>query len=213
MAIIMLFELTLDYQIIIPLMLACVVAHYVSRAFQPKSIYAESLKRKGDERIEHELSSLRVSDLMKKDPISVREDAPFVDIAQNFILNRFNYLYVVDAKNAFTGAICLHDVKAYLNSPEIARLVIARDLAGRDFRPSPPTPPCPTRSPSFPSSTATAFRWSATPGKTGLSEAFQKPTLSWRWRNRRSRMRRRTGDEMCLDAVNFLPPPIAPEAI
>ena len=32
MAIIMIFELTLDYQIILPLMLACVVAYYISSA-------------------------------------------------------------------------------------------------------------------------------------------------------------------------------------
>jgi CIC family chloride channel protein len=133
MAIIMLFELTLDYQIILPLMLACVVAHYVSRAFEPKSIYAESLKRKGDERIQHELSSLRVADLMKKDPVSVHEDAPFVEIAQNFIRNRFNYLYVVDGGHTFAGAISLHDIKAYLNSPELASLVIARDLLQDKF--------------------------------------------------------------------------------
>jgi len=40
MAIIMLFELTLDYQLILPLMLACVVAHYTCLAFEKDSIYS-----------------------------------------------------------------------------------------------------------------------------------------------------------------------------
>ena len=54
MAIIMLFELTLDYELILPLMLACVVAHYACLAFEQKSIYAESLKRKGGELSRHQ---------------------------------------------------------------------------------------------------------------------------------------------------------------
>ncbi len=44
MAIIMIFELTLDYQIILPLMLACVVGYYTSVGFEKRSIYSEALK-------------------------------------------------------------------------------------------------------------------------------------------------------------------------
>ena len=62
MAIIMLFEMTLDYEIILPLMLACVVAHYVATAFEPASIYSESLKRKGAAFVRQQLAALRVAD-------------------------------------------------------------------------------------------------------------------------------------------------------
>ena len=128
MAIIMLFELTLDYQMILPLMLACVVAHYVSRGFNPKSIYAESLKRKGATAFKKQFSSLHVADLMKSNPVSVREGAPFAKIAESFIKHRFVHLYVVDETERFKGVINLHDIKAYLASRELANLVIARDL-------------------------------------------------------------------------------------
>src|SRR6266403_4810824 len=47
MAIIMIFELTLDYEIILPLMLACVVGYYTSVSIERRSIYSEPLKRKG----------------------------------------------------------------------------------------------------------------------------------------------------------------------
>jgi len=128
MAIIMIFELTLDYQVMLPLMLACVVAHYVSRAFNPKSIYAESLKRKGAGEFQQRFASLRVSELMKRDLVSVRESASFAEIADCFIHNRFSYLYVVDDHGAFMGAICLHDIKSYLRNRDLAKLVIASDL-------------------------------------------------------------------------------------
>ena len=76
MAIIMLFEMTLDYEIILPLMLACVVAHYVSTAIEPASIYSDSLKRKGAAFVRQQLAALRVADLMKKDPVAVGEISP-----------------------------------------------------------------------------------------------------------------------------------------
>jgi CIC family chloride channel protein len=133
MAIIMLFELTLDYQIILPLMLACVVAHYVSLGIQSKSIYAESLQRKGAGLFERQLASLSVSDLMKKDPVSILETGRFSEIAQSFITHHFNYLYVVDDQGHFKGAISLHDIKSYLNDPELADIVIARDIMRERF--------------------------------------------------------------------------------
>lgn len=135
MAILMLFEMTLDYQMILPLMAACIVALYVSRSIEPKSIYAHSLKEKGAGLFSHQLSEMPVAGIMRKDPMAVRESASFEEIAQRFIDNRFNYLYVVDAQGRFQGVISLHDIKSYLNDPNLARLVIARDI----MRPSFPT--------------------------------------------------------------------------
>jgi len=134
MAIIILFELTLDYQIILPLMLACVVAHYVSLGFEDKSIYAESLKRKGAGAFEQQLASLSVADLMKKNPVTVLENSRFSEIAHCFITHRFNYLYVVDAAQHFKGVISLHDIKSYLSDPELAEIVIARDIMQETFQ-------------------------------------------------------------------------------
>ena len=133
MAIIMLFEMTLDYEIILPLMLACVIAHYTSTAFEPASIYSESLKRKGAAYVRQQLASLRVADLMKKNPVAVGEVSRFAEIAENFLTNRFNYLYVVGPDRTFKGAISLHDVKNYLNTPELAGIIIARDIVREQF--------------------------------------------------------------------------------
>jgi len=133
MAIIMLFELTLDYQIILPLMLACVVGHYTSLALNKSSIYEESFLRKGAADFNRQLASLRVADLMKRNPPCVGENARFVDIAENFITHRFNYLYVVSDEGKLLGAISLHDVKNYLNEPDLAQIIIARDLLREGF--------------------------------------------------------------------------------
>lgn len=133
MAIIMIFEMTLDYQMILPLMLACVIAHYTASAVEPDSIYAESLKRKGVGVFRSQLTDLRVADLMKPNPAFVTESANFDEIAQSFITRHFNYLYVVDNEMRFKGAVALHDIKNYLNAPDLAEFVIARDIARDDF--------------------------------------------------------------------------------
>ena len=132
MAIIMIFELTLDYQIILPLMLACVIGYYTSVSFEKRSIYSEALKRKGAGDYRHQLAELHVRDLMKPDPLTVSPTARFAEIAQKFVANRFNYLYVTES-GQFVGAISLHDIKNYLNAPELAELVIAGDILREDF--------------------------------------------------------------------------------
>jgi CIC family chloride channel protein len=70
---------------------------------------------------------------MKKNPVSVGEVSRFTEIAENFLTNRFNYLYVVGADRMFKGAISLHDVKNYLNAPELASIIIARDIMREQF--------------------------------------------------------------------------------
>jgi len=71
MAIVMIFEITLDYQIILPLMLACVVAHYTSVSIEKQSIYAEALKRKGAGDYRKQLAELHVRDIMKPKPLTI----------------------------------------------------------------------------------------------------------------------------------------------
>lgn len=133
MAILIVFEMTLDYQMILPLMLACVVAHYVSRRINPQSIYAESLRRKGEALFDSQLAAMRVADLMKPDPPRVPEAAPFREVAQQFVKHPLVNLYVVDENGAFLGAVSLHDIKGYLDNEALANLVIARDLLHADF--------------------------------------------------------------------------------
>ena len=133
MAIIMIFELTLDYQIILPLMLACVIGYYTSVGFEKRSIYSEALKRKGAGDYRHQLAELHVRDLMKPDPLTVTPTARFAEIGEKFVANRFNYLYVTEADGRYVGAISLHDIKNYLNAPELAELVIAGDILREDI--------------------------------------------------------------------------------
>jgi len=137
MAIVMIFEMTLDYQIIPPLMLACVVGYYTSVSIEKQSIYAEALKRKGAGDYRRQLAELHVRDLMKPKPLTVSPTAGFAEIGEKFIATRFNYLYVTD-RGRFLGAVSLHDIKNFLNTPELANVVIAGDILRDSFPVLPP---------------------------------------------------------------------------
>jgi CIC family chloride channel protein len=60
MAILMIFEMTLDYQLILPLMLGCVVAYFTSHGFESRPIYSVPMQRKGADYFARRLRELRV---------------------------------------------------------------------------------------------------------------------------------------------------------
>lgn len=133
MAVIMLFEMTMSYDIILPLLLCSVIAYYTSKSLEGASLYSESLKRKAAAAPDPGLGEGRVADLMRADPPSIKPTAHFAEIARMFLNVRVNNLYVVDDEGKFLGIVSLHDIKPYLGEPDLAELVIARDILREDF--------------------------------------------------------------------------------
>jgi CIC family chloride channel protein len=133
MAVIMLFEMTLSYDIILPLLLCSVVAFFTARGIEGHSLYSESLQRKAAEDPRAQLQIGRVGDLTKPNPPVVPLAARFAEIARLFISVRVNNLYVNDEAGRFVGAVSLHDIKPYLADPGLAGLVIAKDIVREDF--------------------------------------------------------------------------------
>jgi len=133
MAVILLFEMTLSYDIILPLMMSSVIAYYTSRSLQGASLYSEAIRRKAAQAPNPNLDDSRVQDMMKPDPPVVTASAHFAEIAKLFLSVRINNLYVVDEAGKFVGVVALHDIKSYLSEPDLAELVIARDIVREDF--------------------------------------------------------------------------------
>ncbi len=132
MAVIMLFEMTLSYDIILPLMLCCVIAYYTSKGIEGASLYSESLKKKSTGTASP-FSDSRVIDLMRPKPAVLAPGTHFADIARMFLETAVNNLYVVDTEGKFLGAVSLHDIKPYLAEPALGELVLARDVLHEDF--------------------------------------------------------------------------------
>lgn len=133
LAMIMVFEISLDYSLMPALMLACVVSILVARRFHPESIYTEPLRLRGlttsQETTEHGAAMERVvGDLMRSPVPPVRESATLGEIAERFLTSANNFLPVVDAKNQLVGLVALQDLKEYLGAGEELRAVIAYDV-------------------------------------------------------------------------------------
>ncbi len=141
MAVILLFEMTLSYDIILPLLLSSVIAFHTAKSIAGASLYSEVLQRKAASQPDPALGTGRVADLMRADPPVVSPSAPFAEIARTFLAVRVNNLYVVDEAGKFVGVVALHDIKPYLGEPDLAELVLARDILREDFpRVSPEQP-------------------------------------------------------------------------
>jgi CIC family chloride channel protein len=133
MAIIMLFEMTLSYDIITPLMLSSVVAYYTARGIEHQSLYSAALKKKAAEAPERVALPGVVRDLAKPQNVQVTLTARFPDIAREFLQSHQEEIYVTTADGRFAGAISLHDINPHLHDPSMAAHVIAGDLVRDDL--------------------------------------------------------------------------------
>lgn len=140
LAIIIVFEISLEYSLMPPLMLACVVATLVSKRLHPRSIYTEPLRTKelllSDEANTSEAATQKtVADIMRAPVPPVRETATLRELADRFLTSANNFLPVVDARRRLLGVVALQDLKEYLNSDEPWFGIIAYDV----MRPPPPS--------------------------------------------------------------------------
>jgi CIC family chloride channel protein len=139
LAMILVFEISLDYSMMPPLMLGCVVSILVASRFHKESVYTEPLRLRG---VAAAVESVRpgaatertVGDLMREPVRPVRENAPLQEMAERFLASSNNFLPVVDAEQRLVGMVSLHDLKPYLNTSHELRAIIAFDV----MRPPPP---------------------------------------------------------------------------
>jgi CIC family chloride channel protein len=137
-AIMMIFEQTNNYQIVLPLMFVCIVSHFTTRLFKARSMEEEQLHRRGvvlPTGLEAGvMQSLRVEDIMHDDVSAVSHSVPFPMIVEQFLKEPYSNLYVVNSEGKFLGAIRLHSMKDMLHQGESLSSVIADDLVDDSFQ-------------------------------------------------------------------------------
>jgi chloride channel protein, CIC family len=132
--ILLVFEMTSDYEIVLPLMLATVIATVVARRIEPDSLYSGWLRRRG-ERIHQGtdrdlLAGLRVADAFDPAPAVVGQGAPLDQLLDHLGSGAASDLPVVDEDRRLVGVITLADLGrlARERRPDSAPLV-ALDVA------------------------------------------------------------------------------------
>ncbi|MGE3174718.1 MAG: chloride channel protein [Planctomycetota bacterium] len=131
-AVVLVFELTGHYELVLPIMLCSITASLVARMLDEDSYYTESLRRRGEELPtgleELAIKTTYVRDVMRRDLATVRDTASFDEVMDRIGGERTDTLYVLDERGALVGHIELHDVKNFINDPTLSSVVIALDL-------------------------------------------------------------------------------------
>ncbi len=133
-AILLVFEMTDDYALMLPLMLATAVAMVVARRLQPDNLYSGWLIRRGIH-LEHGVDRDRLSGLTVADAIDRRSIVVHGDEAVAALIGRFAFaeqtVYpVVDGDNALLGVLTSRDLGALVrDDATVADTLCARDLA------------------------------------------------------------------------------------
>ena len=131
-AILILFEMTGEYRIILPLMLTCITAVLVAKAILADSIFTLKFTRLGQRldlgRESAILRNYQVQDIMEANPATIPLSFTLDKILNLFLTNPDSHYYVVEPDGGLAGSISIHDVKAILHAESLGKVVIAADV-------------------------------------------------------------------------------------
>jgi CIC family chloride channel protein len=114
-AVLIVFEMTNDYRLIVPLMAGVVFSLVVAERLHPESIYTLKLVRRGIRlhagRDVDVMESVKVEEVMVRQPVVVREDLPVTRLAGEFIRTGRHGFPVVDEDGSLVGVVSLEDYR------------------------------------------------------------------------------------------------------
>ncbi len=136
-ALLMIFEVTTDYKIILPLMIGTVASVLVARALERESIYTMkvslfSSRTEAGKNIDilrtHKITNL----IMDTIPV-IYEYTPFDQILNIFMQSHYTTLPVLDKEQRVTGTISLRDLRPVLFERDVAPLLLATDIMSENI--------------------------------------------------------------------------------
>jgi len=132
-AILTIFELTYNYEIILPLMTACIPSIIIVRLLHGYSIYETKLLMQGIRIVRghdaNRLREIKVKNFISRDFESIRKRTPFHDLVQQVLASSFPHFVVLDEKDRLVGILTLRDIRTELADPDYdGEHVMAEDL-------------------------------------------------------------------------------------
>ncbi|MBU3915385.1 chloride channel protein [bacterium] len=136
-AIFLLFEVTGNYQVIIPIMFASVIGTMVAKRLCPDSLDTMELSRQGinlhggvEANI---LNSILVKSVMIKDFESLPETMSFAEFMEFFPSSKAQYYPIMDAENKMTGVLSFQDIREIMLEDGLEHVVVMKELAETDI--------------------------------------------------------------------------------
>jgi len=135
-ALLIIFEMTSDYRIILPLMVTVVFSALVAGRIFQHSIYTAKLARRGIElkggKDLNVLKAHTVSEIMEDEFESIPASATLHEIFLKIEKSRETYFIVNDHEGLFRGVVSFQDIRNLLSEHTLDHLVIAQDLVSRE---------------------------------------------------------------------------------
>ena len=137
-AIIIIFELTGDYKIILPLMLSSIIASFMTVGIHKESIYTMKLKRRGilfkEGRELNILRSLFVKNFISQDYHAFLNTENIGKIIDQAISGKYHSFQIIDSDKNYVGCFSLNLLKtSVLQKDLLESIIIAQDLAVPDI--------------------------------------------------------------------------------
>jgi CIC family chloride channel protein len=130
------FEITEDYKVMVPAMLACVVATATARLLYPDSIYTAGLRRRGlrpgassDRAI---LRRLTVEDVTLEPASVVHAKEPFQKVLDLSAATGASNFVVVDESGEYTGIVASDDIQAVLLERDAIPFLVVGEMMRSD---------------------------------------------------------------------------------
>lgn len=129
----LLFEMTGNYKIIVPLMAVSIIGTMVSKWLSPDSIDTLELTRKGIRlhagKEADVLSKIPVRSVMTTGSVTVRKNATLQQVIEIMIGQERFYIPVVNDDGSMCGIVSIQDVRPVLLEERVTRIVNAGDIA------------------------------------------------------------------------------------
>jgi len=136
-ALLIIFEVTADYKIILPLMLGTVTSTLVARWLKKDSIYTMKISlfsnRTVDGRNQDILQTHHIQSIINKNAMPILNKASFDEILSTLMSSRYNSFPVVNSGNKVIGVIAMRDIRPVLFDRELAPLLLATDVMSENI--------------------------------------------------------------------------------
>jgi CIC family chloride channel protein len=139
-SVLIIFEMTGDYGVILPLMITAAVAAATSRAIEPDSLYTAPLRRRGVRLPElprpEWLRTTPVAALVVPDAARVDPSTAFEEVLRKLLsLAPGHDLYVTSADGQLLGVIRLDALKGTISDGALLGMIVAADVVDRSVEP------------------------------------------------------------------------------